>query len=183
MIKRIGGLLGSAALAGLCPLAALAQTSDNIWTPTEGPYIGGYVGANIPNHVSPHGGAADDTPGYFDTNVMGEGTLGYGFGNGFRVELEGGYFENDISKIHDQVGGTHNGIRTYTGMVNALYDIDPAMFGMADYGSCRISASVSAMRTSIRNTWATSTAVRSRVRPTCWLIRASPAWASRWRRR
>ena len=133
MMKRIGVLVGSAALAGLSPLAALAQTSTDLWTPTEGPYIGGYVGANIPNHISPRGGAADDTPGYFDANVMGAGSLGYGFGNGLRLELEGLYAYNDLRKVHDS-SLTHNGIRQEDGFVNAIYDIDPAMFGYDSLG-------------------------------------------------
>jgi outer membrane protein OmpA-like peptidoglycan-associated protein len=137
MTKRIGVLLGSTALAGLLPFAALAQTSSNLWTPTEGPYIGGYVGGSLPYHISPHGGAADDLPGYFSDNVMGQGTLGYGLGNGLRFEIEGAYRYNELSNVHETspyTSSVHNGLAMTTGMVNAIYDIDPASFGYDNFG-------------------------------------------------
>ena len=61
-------------------------------------------------------------------------SVGYGLGNGLRFELEGGF---DQSRFKKAGGSAVVGVANfggdeykYRGMVNVLYDIDPAVFGM-----------------------------------------------------
>ncbi len=59
----------------------------------------------------------------FDTGFVGVGALGYGFGNGLRVELEGDYRYNGLS--HYPGGVTFGSSeQKYGGFVNLLYDFD-----------------------------------------------------------
>jgi len=55
-----------------------------------------------------------------------DASVGYGFGNGFRVEVEGDYFENGFHKAEaDGVTYETSGKdQTYGGFVNGLYDFD-----------------------------------------------------------
>jgi OOP family OmpA-OmpF porin len=60
----------------------------------------------------------------FDLGGVGVIAVGYGFGNGLRLELEGNYRQNDVNEVtargfRGNSGGT---ARTYGIMVNALYD-------------------------------------------------------------
>ena len=61
-------------------------------------------------------------------------SVGYGLGNGLRLELEGGYSQNRFKKAggNSVVGttGFSGDEYKYRGMVNVLYDIDPAVFGL-----------------------------------------------------
>jgi OOP family OmpA-OmpF porin len=62
----------------------------------------------------------------FDMGYVGVVSLGYGFGNGVRAEIEGSYRENEVDEISG-FGGTTNGTgkaRSYGVMANALYDFD-----------------------------------------------------------
>ena len=68
------------------------------------------------------------------TGFVGVISVGYGLGNGLRLELEGGYRENRFKSVggNGAVGranfdGTEN---KYTGMLNVLYDFDPAVIGL-----------------------------------------------------
>lgn len=68
----------------------------------------------------------------FDVGFVGVASVGYGFGNGLRAEVEGNYRQNDISKVRllgvaATVGGT---ARSYGVMANVLYDFDPGFFGI-----------------------------------------------------
>ncbi|UFN49167.1 OmpA family protein [Roseomonas sp. OT10] len=115
------------------PLAAQAQ-------PVTGLYIGAGAGANWLQSDS--SGYAVNTPlaavlgnatglqnrtvkTTYDLGFGGVVALGYGFGNGVRVEVEGTYRQNDIDNVRAfgvptyGVGGT---ARTYGAMANVLYD-------------------------------------------------------------
>ena len=62
----------------------------------------------------------------FDMGYVGVVSLGYGFGNGVRAEIEGSYRENEVDSISG-FGGTTNATgkaRSYGVMANALYDFD-----------------------------------------------------------
>jgi outer membrane protein OmpA-like peptidoglycan-associated protein len=62
----------------------------------------------------------------FDMGWVGVISLGYGFGNGLRAEIEGSYRENEVDKIRG-FGGTSSAAgtaRSYGVMANALYDFD-----------------------------------------------------------
>ena len=101
--------------------------------PVSGIYIGAGAGANFmqqeriksirtANRVVPSG-ARDD----FDTGAVGLGSLGYGFGNGVRVELEGNYrnnrFKSDgaLTALGFSQGGRE---QKYGPMANVLFDMD-----------------------------------------------------------
>lgn len=113
------------AAPALLPRSASAQ-------PVTGPYVSAGLGYNVMNGRETKGYAIDGV----ETNVharrlfkggfTGEASVGYGFGNGFRVELEGDYFDNQAHKVDD------NGLqfrssgreRKYGAMINGLYDFD-----------------------------------------------------------
>ena len=120
-------LLAATVLAApaLLPGAAHAQ-------PVSGLYIGGAGGANFMqrefNQVYRlNNGPRTTTRGQtsFDTGVTALASLGYGFGNGLRVEVEGDYRHNDIDRSRNfGVLGIRGREEKYGGMVNALFDLD-----------------------------------------------------------
>lgn len=106
-------------LAGMC--AASGQ-------PVTGLYIGAVGGANflqreqvrvaIPGSPGPRYGKSG-----FDTGYVGIGSIGYGFGNGLRLEAEGNYRRNDYG--HGSAGFATSGReQKYGAMANALFDLD-----------------------------------------------------------
>jgi outer membrane protein OmpA-like peptidoglycan-associated protein len=124
-MKRIG----VAACAALFPGLAAAQ-------PVVGPYVSLGAGVNLQQHeiVKPDPLVGfDDNHWYsFDTGATGQVSAGYGFGYGFRAEVEADYFYNTVSGH-----GVNNGPATvdgkeqkYGGMANVLYDFD---FGLPIY--------------------------------------------------
>ncbi|GBR53381.1 OmpA family protein [Gluconobacter sphaericus] len=62
----------------------------------------------------------------------GFGSFGWGFGNGLRVEVEGLYNYSQINHRRPTAvnGMTHGSDQAYGGLVNVLYDIDLANFGL-----------------------------------------------------
>jgi OOP family OmpA-OmpF porin len=106
------------------PVAAQAQ-------PISGLYIGGGVGANYrePSHnnLRLNNNNFGSLAGGF--NVKSEwgyaalGSIGWGFGNGLRVELEGNYRNNSIRNIPGATS-TSGIIHQYGGMANVLYDFN-----------------------------------------------------------
>ncbi|MCW3477329.1 OmpA family protein [Limobrevibacterium gyesilva] len=110
--------------ATLLAAPAVAQAQ-----PVTGIYIGGGVGGNYTtgtdlkdvfvNGVAVNG--STHTGGGW--GPVGVASVGYGFGNGLRVELEGNW-----RQAHEHInGGISNGglnAQTYGAMVNALYDFD-----------------------------------------------------------
>ena len=120
------------------PAAAMAQ-------PVSGLYIGAGFGWNQvqTGDLELRNGFAGLPPGtafrrngraVYDPGFVGVLSLGWGFGNGLRAEIEGNYRQNDIEKI----GGFGNGLfgkpnglqRSYGVMGNVFYDFDLANFGM-----------------------------------------------------
>ncbi len=81
-----------------------------------------------------------------DTGWVGLASVGWGFGNGLRAEVEGDYYQNQLSNLGgSQVrlpgntgsfstsGNTataHGNIAKYGAFVNALYDFDPNVLGL-----------------------------------------------------
>ncbi len=107
------------------PAAALAQ-------PVTGPYVSLGVGADylfdqdIHSESLPYTGGRDKLTNH---NVGGllSASVGYGFGNGLRVEIQadGGATREDAG-----VNTSSNYQQQYHGFVNVLYDIDGALFGV-----------------------------------------------------
>ncbi len=107
--------------------------------PVTGLYIGGGAGANFmqpeagrsfrSQTVTTTGGrtTASSNAGRlfgdsatFDVGGVGVASVGYGFGNGLRIELEGNYRYNPIQSS----GATVSREEKYGGMLNALFDLD-----------------------------------------------------------
>ncbi|MES2713192.1 MAG: OmpA family protein [Pseudomonadota bacterium] len=95
------------------PLAAQAQ-------PVTGLYIGAGAGINILQSTKDRGTEVSSAIGF-----AGVFSVGYGFGNGLRLEVEGNFRTNDADRL--QVGATRfssgGTIRSYGAMVNALYEL------------------------------------------------------------
>ena len=136
-MSRKSVLLAATLLAA--PGAALAQ-------PVSGLYIG--LGAGV-NWVNPPSSVDLAGPGFglgqnvtlsnagkvnFYTGWTGVVSLGWGFGNGVRAEIEGNYRSNEVDSIRGfglaPVSGTGGWQRTYGAMANVFYDFDFANFGL-----------------------------------------------------
>ncbi len=68
----------------------------------------------------------------FDVGFVGVASLGWGFGNGVRAEVEGNYRQNGVGKVRflglpAETGGT---ARSYGVMGNLFYDFDPGFLGI-----------------------------------------------------
>ena len=98
--------------------------------PIEGLYIGAGAGGNDLQQervlASPGLGLSAK---HLDTNIggAGVGSVGWGFGNGLRLEVEGNFRHNRVQQVTGytaspaQSGGDQY---SYGGMVNALFDMD-----------------------------------------------------------
>ncbi len=123
------GLLAGTMLA--LPLAVQAQ-------PVTGVYFGAGAGVNFlqGTDVDLQGGAADflrangvrpSGKADFDTGFAGVLSIGYGYGNGFRIEAEGNFRTNDVDKLsgYGGVGSLRSSgtVRSYGLMANTFYDV------------------------------------------------------------
>jgi outer membrane protein OmpA-like peptidoglycan-associated protein len=113
------------------PLAAHAQ-------PVTGPYVSLLGGTSISNPFNYNYENYTGQTGKFLSrpSYAGAGSIGYGFGDGFRVELGGNFYRNTIHKDNSEAtegednsdgGGPYpanGGQNTYGPMVNVLYDIN-----------------------------------------------------------
>lgn len=104
------------------PLATRAQ-------PVNGPYAAGAAGVNWLGNVN---GVATATTGdalvdlRMEKGLVGLASIGWGFGNGLRAELEGNYRRSRVDRftIEGIVAQSATGqINASGAMVNALYDI------------------------------------------------------------
>ncbi len=105
------------------PIAALAQ-------PVTGPYISLGAGINYLLDQNFRGDTGLFTGrDHISTNVGGivSAAVGYGLGNGIRVELQGDFIGQ---KVDVGVTTTSNYQQQYHGFVNALYDFDGSMIGI-----------------------------------------------------
>jgi outer membrane protein OmpA-like peptidoglycan-associated protein len=104
------------------PIAAKAQ-------PISGLYVGAGAGVNIMQDENIKAVDGIKTSGLnLETNVgaVGVGSVGYGFGNGFRAEMEFDYRYNGLNKVTGDGGAGHIGgsEQKYGPMVNVLYDFN-----------------------------------------------------------
>jgi OOP family OmpA-OmpF porin len=126
MKKLIAGALLSG--AALLPAVAAAQ-------PVQGLYVGLGAGANLAGDLL---GQEKNNKLYTTVGPVGLANLGWGFGNGLRVEIEGSYRSNNISGISNRrvngqlapLGNVSGDDRTYAVMANAFYDIPFHPFGL-----------------------------------------------------
>ena len=113
---RIRNVLLAAATVAL-PLAAQAQ-------PVTGLYVGGGLGINYlqPESIGSGGGQLKS-----DIGPVGVLSLGWGFGNGLRAEIEANYMANKFSGTSGSgAAGFSSGgwEQKFGGMVNAFYDFN-----------------------------------------------------------
>jgi len=107
------------------PIAAHAQ-------PVTGPYVSLEGGTSLLNPAPFDARYAVFTGKVlFKNSYTGAGAIGYGFGNGVRVELAGNWYRNTAAKF-DLDGDAGNstlagGSNTYGPMVNVLYDFDAGL--------------------------------------------------------
>jgi len=110
--------------AGTTLLAASAASAQ----PVSGPYVSLGAGGNLlqdertrQNENFPNGKLIFDDPG-----AAGAVAAGYGFGNGFRVEIEGNFRYNRLRELSGTTFATSSSgqQQNYGGMVNALFDMD-----------------------------------------------------------
>ena len=130
-------LLAAAAVVAL-PVLAQAQ-------PVSGLYLGAGVGGNFLSKTDITGSTAADkatlggtTSAEFSWGYVGVLSLGWGFGNGLRAEIEGSYRRNDVSDISSgnaAARGATGTATSYGAMANILYDIDlgGALGGVTPY--------------------------------------------------
>ncbi len=134
------GLLSAGLVAApfIIPSVANAQ-------PVQGLYIGAGAGYNLP--MSPkttaYGGGfsygSSPAGGSLRLNqnggFAGVASVGYGFGNGIRMEVEGDFLQNNINHVTGTAfPTTSNGnVRNWGAMVNAYYDFNVGLPWMTPY--------------------------------------------------
>ncbi len=104
--------------------------------PVIGPYVG--LGGGYNALVDLHAHAGD--PGLdqvrtnyrFGPGFVGAGSVGYGLGNGLRLEVEGAFdYNNVINRVHTPVAESTTGNQgTYGVLANAFYDVDLTKVGL-----------------------------------------------------
>ena len=106
-------LLAASILA--VPALAMAQ-------PVSGLYVGGGLGINYLQQLKATGQSSASS-GHLNSQVgpIALGSVGWGFGNGLRTELELNFRDNHMHSNSPNGGGT---MLTYGVMANALYDFD-----------------------------------------------------------
>lgn len=95
--------------------------------PVRGLYVAGSAGAsfNQAQKVNPHTTLFATGRDNFATGITGLGSIGWGLGNGFRVEIEGNYRNNRYSNFSTTFPTqTHGHQQAYGAMANALFDMD-----------------------------------------------------------
>jgi OOP family OmpA-OmpF porin len=126
MTRLAGALL---CVSALTPAVAAAQ-------PVQGLYVSLGAGANLAGDLL---SAQETTKVYTTVGPVGLVDLGWGFGDGLRVEIEGSYRSNSISGISTRrtntgllmpLGGADGNAATYAVMANVLYDIPFHPFGL-----------------------------------------------------
>jgi outer membrane protein OmpA-like peptidoglycan-associated protein len=129
-------LLAAAAVVAL-PVLAQAQ-------PVSGIYLGAGIGGNYLDKTDVTGSSAADQAfvgsglsAEFSWGYVGVLSLGWGFGNGLRAEIEGNYRSNDVSdfKVPGVASSGKGTATSYGAMANLLYDINlgGALGGVTPY--------------------------------------------------
>jgi len=130
-MSNLKNALMAATLLLAVPHIATAQ-------PITGLYMGGGGGLNFmeDQHIkasslpAPFGGVAM----VFQPGWAGVASVGYGFGNGFRIELEGNYRSNHPRSQYPVRATSSAAEEKYGSMFNVLYDFNLAGTGTDTYG-------------------------------------------------
>jgi OOP family OmpA-OmpF porin len=148
-MNRKLALLAGSILA--LPAMAVAQ-------PISGLYVGAGAGVNF---LNPEPNLGFGLPGgagtllshngiHFTPGWTGVVSVGYGFGNGLRAEIEGDYRRNQVDYTSGVATGSNGFENKFGGMVNVLYDFNLSMWGMPDWVEPYLGVGVGYMR----NSWA-----------------------------
>ncbi|MBX6372710.1 MAG: OmpA family protein [Acetobacteraceae bacterium] len=143
-MKLRKALLASTAALAL-PLAAggalLGAPSRAEAQPVTGLYVAGGAGVNwlqstrdsTSSTIAPGLGGSDFKASFL-TGFAGVVSLGWGFGNGLRAEVEGNFRWNPVDEVtafNQRLLRSGGYARSYGVMANLLYDFDPAYLGLA----------------------------------------------------
>jgi OOP family OmpA-OmpF porin len=105
--------------------------------PVTGPYVDLMGGGTILNPVNYKFQNTGDTGRYqYRLGYTAMGGIGYGFGDGFRVEIDGDYLHNTVHKIDDSSGvqGRTSGTeQNYGGFINGFYDASIPNFPLSPF--------------------------------------------------
>ena len=122
------------AATGLALMSTFALSTAASAQPISGLYVGAAGGAAFLQNERIRGfspssitATAPSPSGMaYKTGYVGLGSLGYGFGNGVRVEIEGSYRRNDrgFGSAPAGVTGRSGNERKFGGMGNVLFDMD-----------------------------------------------------------
>lgn len=115
-MKLRTALLAATVMAA--PVIAQAQ-------PVTGLYVGGGLGYNILNNqkiTATALGTSGSAHVKFNGGFVGLGSVGWGFGNGLRAEIEGDYYTNQMTGTTTSGVGAYGWENKYGVMVNVLYD-------------------------------------------------------------
>ncbi|WP_338331684.1 OmpA family protein [Acetobacter sp. LMG 32666] len=114
-------------LMAAAPAAASATT-------ITGPYVdlgGGYDLTQTQTFKTKYDdGSHDSNKVGHKSGWAGYGSVGWGFGNGLRAEVEGTYLRSNLSGNSGAYGRNKGKDSSYGGFVNALYDFDLTKFGI-----------------------------------------------------
>ncbi|HUA76632.1 MAG TPA: OmpA family protein [Acetobacteraceae bacterium] len=117
-MKLRTALLAATVMAA--PVIAQAQ-------PVTGLYVGGGLGYNILSNEKIDANSSlgtAQTHAKFNGGFVGLGSVGWGFGNGLRVEVEGDYYANQMTGTTSSSIYLNGWEKKYGVMVNALYDFN-----------------------------------------------------------
>ena len=124
--------------------------------PVRGLYVAGAAGAsfNQSQTVNPHTKLFPRGRDDYTTGITGLGSIGWGLGDGFRVELEGNYRNNRLSRFHSPgfSSSAHGHQQKYGGMANALFDMDIGQNWIYPYFGAGIGYGSQFTNTTIRGT-------------------------------
>ena len=143
------------------------------------PVTGWYIGAGIgPNGLLEQKGTSG--LGVKTSPNVGfglDGSVGYGFGNGVRVELEGDYRYNNANIAYGSKTGTGNGftINQYGPMVNAYYDFDIGVPYVFPYIGAGVGATFENANTNNNGSTSSAQAAAQGIIGASWPV--APHWA------
>jgi outer membrane protein OmpA-like peptidoglycan-associated protein len=96
--------------------------------PVTGLYVSGGAGANFLQNeiITGAPGLSSKRSLTFDTGAAAQASIGWGYGNGLRAEVEGDFLTNHVSGVKGLSGPRRAGgyQQEYGGFINALYDFD-----------------------------------------------------------
>jgi len=128
-------LLVASVAATAFSMGAAAALADSLpsWGPERhGWYFGLEAGWSAVNDSSIDGTGLVDLQ--FENQRTGLITLGHAFDGNWRLELEGGYRENDLDKVNFVHAGSGQ-LREYSGFINVLKDVPLSNRWLFDFGA------------------------------------------------